>query len=61
MFNKHYVNRAIYYNEDPVGFIQYFPNYKDEKSNEIYIDQFMVDVQYQEKGYGTKAIKLALN
>ena len=60
-FNEHYVNRAVYFNEDLVSFIQYFPNYEDEKPNEIYIDQFMIDVPHQGKGYGTKAIELALD
>ena len=60
-FNEHYVNRAVYSNEVPVGFIQYFPNYKDGKPNEIYIDQFIIDVPHQGKGYGTKAIELALD
>jgi diamine N-acetyltransferase len=59
-FNDHYVNRAVYFNDDPVGFIQYFPNYEEDKPNEIYIDQFMIDAPHQGKGYGTQAIKLVL-
>ncbi|PAJ69511.1 GNAT family N-acetyltransferase, partial [Pseudoalteromonas sp. NBT06-2] len=60
-FNEHYVNRAVYFNDEAVGFIQYFPNFEDEKPNEIYIDQFMIDVPHQGKGYGTEAMKLALH
>ncbi|RJY05844.1 GNAT family N-acetyltransferase [Parashewanella spongiae] len=32
----------------------------DNKPNEIYIDQLMIDINHQGKGYGTKAVELAL-
>lgn len=60
-FYDHYVNRGVYLGDKPVGFIQYYPNYADGKPNEIFIDQLMIDVNHQGKGYGTKAISLVLD
>lgn len=59
-FYDYYVNRGIYLGDKAVGFIQYYPNYRDDKPNEIFIDQLLIDVQFQGKGYGTAATKLAL-
>ena len=59
-FYDYYVNKGIYLADKAVGFLQYYPNYDDGKPNEIFIDQFMIDVQHQGKGYGTKAIALVL-
>jgi len=59
-FHEHYVNRAIYHGEEAVGFIQYFPNLAEGKPSEIYIDQLMIDVKHQGKGFGTEAIAVVL-
>ena len=55
-FHQHYVNRAIYNGDEAVGYIQYYPNLAENKPNEIYVDQLMIDVKHQGKGFGTKAI-----
>ena len=60
-FYEYYVNRGIYLGDEAVGFLQYYPNYRDGKPKEIFIDQFLIDVHHQGKGLGTKAIELALN
>jgi len=59
-FYDHYVNKGIYLGDEAVGFIQYFPNHREGKPNEIYIDQLMIDTQHQGKGYGTRAVGLVL-
>ncbi len=59
-FYDYYVNRAVYADDKPVGFIQYFPNHRHGKPNEIYIDQFMIDVAWQGRGLGTRTIELVL-
>lgn len=56
-FYDYYINRGIYLDDKPVGFIQYYPNYDDGKPKEIFIDQLMIDKKFQGKGYGTKAIE----
>ena len=60
-FHDYYINRGIYDGDKPVGFIQYFPNYPENKPNEIYIDQLMIDLSLQGKGYGTQAVTLVLD
>lgn len=59
-FYDYYVNRGVYLDDKPIGFIQYYPNYNDEKPSEIFIDQLLIDVSLQGQGYGTEAIRLAL-
>ncbi len=59
-FYDYYVNRGIYLENKAVGFIQYYPNYDDGKPNEIFIDQLIIDISQQGKGYGTKAMELLL-
>ena len=59
-FYDYYVNRGVYLGDKPVGFIQYYPNYDDGKPNEIFIDQLLIDISLQGKGYGSEAIKLVL-
>lgn len=59
-FYKYYVNRGVYLDDKAVGFIQYYPNFRDGKPNEIFIDQLLIDVKYQGKGYGSSATKLVL-
>lgn len=59
-FFPHYVNRAIYLEDDPVGFVQYFSNQANGRPDEIFIDQLMIDVKHQHKGLGTEAILLTI-
>ena len=59
-FYLHYLNRGVYLGDKAIGFIQYYPNYQQQKPNEIFIDQLLVDVEQQDKGYGTKATELVL-
>lgn len=59
-FFEHYVNRAVYLGDEPVGFVQYFSNFENGRPDEIFIDQLMIDVRHQHKGLGTEAIALAL-
>ncbi|MBX9403002.1 GNAT family N-acetyltransferase [Lysobacter sp. BMK333-48F3] len=60
-FHQHYVNRAIYLDEEPVGFLQYYPNLRNGRPDEIFIDQLMVDASRQGQGIGTRAVALALD
>ena len=59
-FYEYYVNRGVYLDDKAVGFIQYYPNFRDGKPNEIFIDQLLIDVKHQGEGYGSAATKLAL-
>ncbi|WP_096085817.1 GNAT family N-acetyltransferase [Agaribacterium haliotis] len=59
-FYDYYVNCGIYLDDKAVGYIQYYPNYDDNKPDEIFIDQFLIDLELQGRGYGTKAICLLL-
>lgn len=60
-FYEHYVNRGVYLGDKPIGFIQYYPNYEDDKPNEIFLDQLLIDVSLQGQGFGTKAVRLAID
>ncbi|GAA3930897.1 GNAT family N-acetyltransferase [Litoribacillus peritrichatus] len=60
-FYDDYVNRGVYLGDEAVGFVQYYPNHEEGKPNEMFIDQLMIDVNHQGKGYGTKAIELVLH
>ena len=59
-FYPEYVNRGVYCGDKPVGFIQYYPNYADDKPEEMFIDQLMIDLNCQGKGFGQKAVSLAI-
>ena len=59
-FYDHYVNRGVYLGDKAIGFIQYYPNYEDDKPTEIFIDQLLIDVSEQGKGYGSQATQLVL-
>ncbi|MFD2167600.1 GNAT family N-acetyltransferase [Thalassotalea euphylliae] len=60
-FYDYYVNRGIYLGNNPIGFIQYYPNFDDGKPNEIFIDQLIIDKSIQGQGYGTKAVALVID
>jgi hypothetical protein len=36
-----HVNRAVYADDEAVGFIQYYPNHGNGRPDEIFIDQLM--------------------
>ncbi|MED5514570.1 MAG: GNAT family N-acetyltransferase, partial [Pseudomonadota bacterium] len=60
-FYPHYVNRAIYREDEVVGFIQYYQELEEGLPDEFYIAQFMVDVKYQGQGIGKIATELVIN
>lgn len=57
MFNEGYETRAIYLNQETVGFFMWV----HESNEKISIWRFMVDKKYQQKGIGRKALNLALD
>ncbi|WP_185073796.1 GNAT family N-acetyltransferase [Pseudomonas protegens] len=60
-FFEHYVSRAVYFADKPIGFTQYYPNFGNGRPDEMFIDQLMIDVNHQLKGCGTKTVALALD
>lgn len=50
--------RAIYVDNQPVGFVMLS---EDTKTNEYEIWRFMIDNEHQRKGYGTQALLLIIN
>ncbi|MDR1703271.1 MAG: GNAT family N-acetyltransferase [Clostridiales bacterium] len=50
---------AIYNDEEPVGFIMYGIEPRD--SNVYWIDRFMIDEAHQRKGFGKKALEMAID
>ena len=57
MFNEGYVTRAIYLNEEAVGFFMWV----QISIEKISIWRFMVDKTYQQKGIGRQSLNLALD
>ncbi|NVK56537.1 MAG: GNAT family N-acetyltransferase [Alteromonadaceae bacterium] len=60
-FYEHFINKGIYLGKTPVGFIQYYPNLEENKPKEIFIDQLIIDIHHQGKGYGTEATRLVIS
>lgn len=60
-FHEHYVNRGVYLEEEPVGFIQYHPNFNENMPDDVFLDQLIIDQGFQGRGYGTKAFALAVD
>ena len=56
-FHDEYQTRAIYRDEQPVGFFMWVPHSRSV----ISIWRFMVDQRYQKSGIGRAALNLALN
>ena len=56
-FNEGYETRAIYQDAEPVGFFMWVK----ESNHKVSIWRFMVDKNHQNKGFGRKALELALN
>jgi diamine N-acetyltransferase len=50
-----WITRAIYHEEEMVGFVMYTLDYE---KNELYLCRFMVDQKHQGKGYGKAALGL---
>ncbi|NFA59677.1 GNAT family N-acetyltransferase [Clostridium sporogenes] len=50
--------KSIYYNNDLIGFAMY--GYF-EKENHLWLDRFMIDYKYQNKGYGKASLNLLVN
>lgn len=57
MFNDGHETRAIYLEEEPVGFLMWVK----ESLTKISIWRFMVDQKYQQGGIGRQALTLALD
>ncbi|MEM0911186.1 MAG: GNAT family N-acetyltransferase [Pseudomonadota bacterium] len=55
-YNAGYTCKAIYHNEQPVGFFMWVL----ETQNKISIWRFMIDQHHQNKGIGRKALELAI-
>lgn len=50
-----WITKAIYADEQMVGFLMYVCDYEEK---ELYLCRFMIDAQYQGKGYGKGALDL---
>ncbi|MBI4927304.1 MAG: GNAT family N-acetyltransferase [Anaerolineae bacterium] len=50
-----WITKAIYSDEEMVGFMMYEMNYEE---NELYLCRFMIDQNHQGKGYGKAALDL---
>lgn len=55
-YNSGYTTRAIYLDEEAVGFFMWV----QETGSKVSIWRFMIDQNYQQQGIGTKALDLAL-
>lgn len=58
--------RAIYLDEEPIGFVMLRDNtlkFKkiNPKNPELYLWRFMIDGKYQGKGYGKRALELVID
>lgn len=49
-----WITRAIYHEEEMVGFMMYTMDYA---ANELYLCRFMIDAKHQGKGYGKAALE----
>lgn len=59
-FYPHYTTRAIYAADELVGFLMYVSLAEEGDPGEHAIYRFMVDHRQQGKGYGRRALELAL-
>ncbi|MEW9097131.1 MAG: GNAT family N-acetyltransferase [Clostridiaceae bacterium] len=58
-FNPEWVTSGIYIDDKMIGFAMY--GVDDEEADCIWLIRFMIDEQYQGKGYGKYALELLLN
>jgi diamine N-acetyltransferase len=54
-FEKHAWFRAVYAEDDPVGFVML---YNDPEADHVYLWRFMIAGPHQKKGYGRHALQL---
>ena len=59
-FESHYEPRAIYSNNELVGFLMYCPEIETDEKDLYWLFRFMVDLEYQKQGIGKAALKLAI-
>ncbi len=57
-FEEHAWFRAIYANEDPIGFVML---YRDTQEAAYELWRFMIDQRFQGKGYGQKALEQVID
>lgn len=57
-FNKHAWFRAVYADEEPVGFIML---YDDTEKPEYFLWRMMTDARYQGMGFGRRAMELLID
>ena len=60
-FEPHYEPRAIYFNDELVGFLMYCPEIETDEKDLYWLFRFMVDVKHQKQGIGKAALKLAID
>ena len=58
-YNPHYVARAIFAGDAPVGFIMWVPD-GEAAPRSVSIWRLMIDKAHQKKGYGRRALERAL-
>lgn len=61
IYTDHCVVKGIYANDTPVGLMLYKSMIYDLNSLEYNIIRFMIDARHQNKGFGRKALQLAIN
>ena len=59
-FETHHKPRAIYANGNVVGLLVYAVETDPPDPTLFWLFRFMIDIEHQSKGYGTKAIRLAI-
>lgn len=60
-FEPHYEPRAIYRNDQVVGFLMYSPEVETDEKDLYWLFRFMIDTKYQRQGIGRAALGLAIN
>ncbi|PHV13036.1 GNAT family N-acetyltransferase [Chitinimonas sp. BJB300] len=60
-FFPHYKTRAIYAAGELVGFLMYVSRKEEGSPGEYGIWRFMIDARHQGKGYGRRALQLAID
>ena len=61
-YHPHYETRAIYAGDAPVGFFMWVPDADDgSQARSVSIWRFMIDKDQQGKGYGRRALELAIS
>jgi diamine N-acetyltransferase len=60
-FHPNFRPRAIYSDEELIGFLMYAPMTEDGKPHDYKIFRFMIDHRHQGEGVGRQALQLALD